>query len=238
MNGHQPSLYTDDSPTLVGSFTRAVRRPLDDTSWVEVVPGWLAGGEKLMAQLLASVPFEQRRRWMYNRVVDEPRLTAEYADLASAPEPLLADLARHLSHHYGVPYDGVWINLYRDHHDSTGWHGDRPTCKRHECIVPVLTLGATRRFLLKPRTGGASIVLTPTDGDLVVMGGRCQTDWRHCVAKQNRPAGMRISINCRCTSPAARPGEDGGWPRLGLEHGLPPSRSRKPLASQAYENAW
>jgi hypothetical protein len=33
-------------------------------------------------------------------------------------------LARRLSDHYGVPYDGVWIDLYRNHHDSTGWHGD------------------------------------------------------------------------------------------------------------------
>jgi alkylated DNA repair dioxygenase AlkB len=137
--------------------------------------------------------FEQRRRWMYNRLVDEPRLTADYAVLASTPEPLLPVLARRLSDHYGVPYDGVWFNLYRNHHDSTGWHGDWPTCKREECIVPVLTLGATRRFL--PCTGGSSIVLTPTDGDLVVMGGRCETDWRHCVPKQARPAGMRISIN-------------------------------------------
>ena len=188
MNSHQASLYAGGKPAVVGSFARAVRRPLDDTSWVEVVPGWLSGGESLLIRLVASVPFEQRRRWMYHRLVDEPRLTAEYADLASTPEPLLPVLARRLSDHYGVPYDGVWINLYRNHHDSTGWHGDWPTCKRDECIVPVLTLGATRRFLLKPRTGGSSIVLTPTDGDLVVMGGRCQTDWRHCVPKQARPA--------------------------------------------------
>ena len=136
MNSHQASLYAGGKPAVVGSFARAVRRPLDDTSWVEVVPGWLSGGESLLIRLVASVPFEQRRRWMYHRLVDEPRLTAEYADLASTPEPLLPVLARRLSDHYGVPYDGVWINLYRNHHDSTGWHGDWPTCKRDECISP------------------------------------------------------------------------------------------------------
>ncbi|MER5997752.1 hypothetical protein ABT120_04210 [Nonomuraea angiospora] len=57
------------------------------------------------------------------------------------------------------------------------------------------TFAGARRFLLKPRTGGRSVALTPAGGDLVVMGGRCQRDWRHCVPKQTAPAGVRISVN-------------------------------------------
>jgi alkylated DNA repair dioxygenase AlkB len=132
---------------------------------------------------------------MVNRMVVEPRLTAEYTDLAGAPHPILRAAADALSERYGVPYDGLWLNYYRDHRDSTGWHGDWPTCKRSICTVPVLSLGATRRFLVKPRDGGRSTVLTPASGDLIVMGGRCQRDWRHSVPKQTAPAGPRISVN-------------------------------------------
>ncbi|WP_425411416.1 alpha-ketoglutarate-dependent dioxygenase AlkB [Longispora albida] len=64
-----------------------------------------------------------------------------------------------------------------------------------DALVPVLSLGATRRFLLKPRQGGRSIALSPASGDLVVMGGRCQRDWRHCVPKQTTPTGARVSVN-------------------------------------------
>jgi len=32
-------------------------------------------------------------------------------------------------------------------------------------------------------TGGHRIDLDPASGDLVVMGGRCQRDWLHCVPK-------------------------------------------------------
>ena len=141
---------------------------------------------------------------MYNRLSmshGSPRNTATSHRLPNRCCPCWRDVC---PDHYGVPYDGVWINLYRNHHDSTGWHGDWPTCKRDECIVPVLSLGATRRFLLKPRSGGSSIVLSPTDGDLVVMGGRCQTNWRHCVPKQARPAGMRISINFSSSAQATK----------------------------------
>jgi alkylated DNA repair dioxygenase AlkB len=104
-------------------------------------------------------------------------------------------IAAALSAHYGVPYDGLWMNLYRDNNDGTGWHADRPASTRPEAIVPVLSLGATRRLLIRPEAGGRSTVLTPAGGDLVVMGGRCQLDWRHCVPKQKTPAGARFSLN-------------------------------------------
>jgi hypothetical protein len=66
---------------------------------------------------------------MINRRVLEPRLTAECHDLADAPGPALPAAAKALSARYQIPYDGLWINFYRDHRDSTGWHGDWPTCK-------------------------------------------------------------------------------------------------------------
>ena len=202
MSSDQLSLFTDPEPACDETFARVERLWLDETSWVEIVQGWVTGGDTLLRRLAATAPFEQRRRWIYNEQVAEPRLTAEYRDVTAVPDPFLVTLSGALSRHYGVAYDGLWMNLYRDHRDSTGWHGDRATCKRAECVVPVLSLGATRRFHLKSRAGGSSTVLVPTSGDLVVMGGRCQTDWRHCVPKQARPAGPRISINFSSTAQA------------------------------------
>ncbi|MBN9619481.1 MAG: alpha-ketoglutarate-dependent dioxygenase AlkB [Actinobacteria bacterium] len=189
------SPFAGTEPRLDPAFAGAERIALDAMSWIEVVRGWVTGGETLLTRLRAGAPFEQRRRRMYDELVVEPRLTAEYQTLDAVPEPFLLDLVAALSGHYAVPYDGLWINLYRDERDSTGWHGDRATCRQPECLVPVLSLGATRRFLLRPRDGGVSTALTVADGDLVVMGGRCQADWRHCVPKQARPAGARISVN-------------------------------------------
>jgi alkylated DNA repair dioxygenase AlkB len=71
----------------------------------------------------------------------EPRLTAEYPDLTSAPRTL-QQAARTLTAHYGVTYDHLWLNLYRNHRDSTGWHGDGTSTRRRECVVAVLSLGA------------------------------------------------------------------------------------------------
>jgi alkylated DNA repair dioxygenase AlkB len=174
---------------------------LDDTSWVELVGGWLDDGAELFAHLLANAPWEQRHRRLYEQVVLEPRLTAEVRDLRGA-DPRLIEAADRLSREYGVRYDNLWMNLYRDHRDSTAWHRDRFSCRRDECIVPVLTLGTPRRFLLKPHDGGRSIGFRPGPGDLIVMGGRCQRDWVHSVPKANEAAGPRISINFQSSEQA------------------------------------
>jgi alkylated DNA repair dioxygenase AlkB len=185
------------------------RIELDATSWIQYVPGWLPGADadELLGKLIAGASWEQRDRWMVNRRVLEPRLTAEYHDLGDAPDPALRAAATRLASEYGVSYDGLWINFYRDHRDSTtGWHGDWPTCKRPVCTVPVLSLGAPRRFLIKPRSGGRSIGFTPRSGDLIVMSGRCQRDWLHSVPKQARPAGPRVSVNFSSRFQATQPG--------------------------------
>lgn len=176
-------------------FGSAERIQLDQKSWITYVPGWLCGDEVLMRHLMAHAPWEQRSRWMYDRVVQEPRLTAEYPVIAQAPHPVLRYLADELSHHFGVAYTRLWMNWYRDNDDGTGWHADRPADKLDEAVIPVLSLGAGRRFLIKPDGGGRSTVIVTHGGDLVVMGGRCQKDYKHSVPKQRIAAGPRLSLN-------------------------------------------
>jgi alkylated DNA repair dioxygenase AlkB len=191
----QPGLFDEEKPSLDRSFATAHRVQLDETAWVEHVPGWLAGSGQVLGTVLNTIAWEQRQRWMYTRVVTEPRMTAEYPVLADAPQPILREIGAALSAHYGVRYDRLWMNLYRGNDDGTGWHADRPANKLPEAIIPVLSLGATRRFLIRPVAGGKSTVFTPASGDLIVMGGTCQRGWVHCVPKQKTAAGPRASLN-------------------------------------------
>ena len=195
---YQRTLFDDDqthTPAIdLASFGAATDHRLDERSWITHVPGFLTGHWRLLDDLSRLDVWEQRQRWMFDRMVDEPRLTGEYVDLTVAPA-LLARLAATLGERFGVPYDRVWMNWYRDHRDGTGWHADRPAHKAPTAIVPVLTLGAPRRFLVRPSGGGPSTVFTPAGGDLIVMQGRCQRDWQHCVPKQKAASGPRMSLN-------------------------------------------
>ncbi len=192
---HQSGLFDVLEPAVDTTFADARRIELDATSWIEHVPGWMTGSEALFRDLLDTAPWEQRSRWMYTRRVTEPRLTAEFPDIATVSQAVVQMVVAALSAHYGVPYASLWVNLYRDHRDSTSWHGDVIGRVQAESVVPVLSLGATRRFLIRRADGGPSRGLRPAAGDLIVMGGRCQRDWRHCVPKQATAAGPRISVN-------------------------------------------
>jgi alkylated DNA repair dioxygenase AlkB len=201
---HELALFDvqhDDREAVInhGAFAAATDHWLDATSLITHVPQFLLGHDALMQQLSFLEGWEQRRRWMYNRKVDEPRLTNEYHDLAAAP-PLLTEIAAVLSNYCNVPYDGIWMNWYRDNRDSTAWHADRPANLPATAVVPVLSLGATRRSLIRPNGGGRSTVFVPAGGDLLIMRGRCQRDWQHCVPKQQTPVGPRMSLNYTSTA--------------------------------------
>jgi alkylated DNA repair dioxygenase AlkB len=190
--------------TINGTFASARRTMLDIHSWVDVIPGWLSGSEALYESLCTSVPWKQHHRRLFDQLFLEPRLTAEYRDYRKAPHGALIEAVSVLSGHYGVVYDSLWLNLYRDGRDSTGWHRDHFSCRQPECVVPVLTLGGARRFLMKPRDGGRSISFVPRSGDLIVMGGRCQSDWVHGVPKMPGMPEGRISVNFQSAAQARR----------------------------------
>src|SRR5436853_638129 len=82
----QPSLFDEPAaePHAPAPLS-GVRCSLDADSWVDLIPHWLPEPEALFATLLETAPWEQRERWMYDRMVIEPRLTAEVRRLADAP---------------------------------------------------------------------------------------------------------------------------------------------------------
>jgi hypothetical protein len=132
---------------------------------------------------------------MYERVVDVPRLVAELPD-HDPGHPVLTEAAAGLSRHYGCALTRVSLAYYRDGRDSVAWHGDRLGYLVDDTVVAILSVGAPRRFLLRPAAGGASRAFDLGWGDLLVMGGSCQRTWQHAVPKVAR-AGPRISVQFR-----------------------------------------
>ena len=189
----QPSLLGGSSPDFDAAFGHAERREIGSGAWLEVVSGWVQGGDALFETLLQGAPWASHERHMYDRTVVEPRLTTR---LWSDPPPPLPAMAEALSERFGVDLSAISANLYRDGRDSVAWHGDRFGRKRAEAIVAILSLGSPRRFLLRPKGGGRSLRLEPASGDLLVLGGTCQRTWEHSVPKCSQ-AGPRISVMFR-----------------------------------------
>jgi alkylated DNA repair dioxygenase AlkB len=199
----QGTLLGAEAPAVDGS-ARPDRRALGATSWVSVTRGWLRGADTLLGVLAATDGWHQGRRRMYDRILDEPRLSRSFAPTDALPHPVMQEVRDVLSRRLGVPLSGVFLNYYRDGRDSVAWHGDRELRHLDDTRVAIVTLGAARPFLLRPHGGGAAHDLRPGSGDLIVMGGSCQRDWEHAVPKVAR-VGPRISLSMRWSSHRGTP---------------------------------
>ena len=192
----QLGLFDVDAPWNRGRG--AAVRPriqLDPRAWVEHRPGWLAEHQELFDALRGGVEWHAERRTMYEAVIDVPRLTATIPDDGPCP-PALDRAHRALERRYRRRFESVRLAWYRDGRDSVAMHGDRIGRRIADTVVAILSLGAPRRFLLKPAAGGRSLRFDLGRGDLLVMGGDCQRTWRHGIPKA-RSAGPRISIQFR-----------------------------------------
>lgn len=187
----------DDEPGFDPGFARARRSQLAAGAWVEEVPGWLRGHERLFDHLERGTRWRSERRVMYDRKVDVPRLIASLPH-DGAGHPIIEEMRRALSARYGEELTHVSMALYRDGRDSVAFHGDTTARDLPEALVATVSLGFPRRFQLRPAAGGESIAYQLGQGDLLVMGGSCQRTWRHGIPKV-AAAGPRIAIMFRPT---------------------------------------
>lgn len=197
----------------------ARRLPLPDGSlwhWPRFVEP--AEADALLEQLIGRVPWQQHRVRVYGREHPTPRLCAWYGDAGAryaysgqslSPLPWLPSLAalrRRLEAALGRPFNSVLVNLYRDGADGMGWHSDDEGSLGSEPVIASLSVGATRRFVLRHRRRGdlPRLDLPLRDGDLWVMAGALQTHWRHAVPKTRQAVGPRINLTFRqVLAPAA-----------------------------------
>jgi alkylated DNA repair dioxygenase AlkB len=199
----QETLFAAGETPLLRPLSEGRERvALGEGAWVDARPGWVGGAGPLFDQLVENVPWKSERRRMYDRVVDVPRLHCFLEEEQPLPDPFLAVMRHELDAFYGPelgePFRTVGLALYRDGSDSVAWHGDTiGRASTEDTIVAIVSLGATRRFLLRPRGGGAARRFEFGPGDLLVMGGSCQRTWEHAVPKSSRPIGPRISVQFR-----------------------------------------
>jgi alkylated DNA repair dioxygenase AlkB len=195
----QPSLLAlGETIGIDRSFSGLQRVQLDEESWIDHAPAWVSGADLLFGEILTGRKWEQRSRRMYDKRVQEPRLTAPWNLESGEPlePPVLEEIRVVLSARYEREFDSVGFNLYRDGRDSVAWHADRIKKEIEDPIVALVSVGEPRKFLLRPKGGGESRAFLLGGGDLLVTGGKTQRTWEHSVPKVAK-AGPRISLAYR-----------------------------------------
>ena len=174
----------------------------------------------LLVQLTTEVAWEQRNIRIFGRELPQPRLTAWYGDpgarytysgLAWEPcswTPTLLALRQRVEKDTGAPFNSVLLNYYRNGHDSMEWHSDDEPELGDSPVIASVSLGATRRFRLRPRrtqplagTAHPPFGLDLPSGSLLLMRGTTQQEWQHALPKTARPVGPRLNLTFRWVQP-------------------------------------
>jgi alkylated DNA repair dioxygenase AlkB len=175
-----PSLFGVGAVEFDETFSQLERTDLDAEAWIDYCPMWLRGDQTLFDALTEGAEWSQPTVRMYDRQVRTPRLVAR---IPASIHPVLPRLTTVLSRRYGVELDQLSAGWYRDGNDSVAFHGDRIARERPTATVATVSLGATRTFHIRPKSGGTSHTFSLGHGDLVVMGGTCQRTWEHAIPK-------------------------------------------------------
>jgi alkylated DNA repair dioxygenase AlkB len=183
----------------------------DPTGRIAYLPGFVspAAASLWFPELRDAVDWEAKRRWMYDREVDVPRLTAHYALPPEGAAPgAIREAAERVIEQSGVAFNSVGLNLYRDGRDSVAPHNDHLYEIVEGFPIVLLSLGATRRMTIRAKErAGRVIHLDLEGGSLLTMSYATQLNYTHGVPKTRMPVGERISLAFR-VRPATRAKED------------------------------
>ncbi|CAL1531429.1 unnamed protein product [Lymnaea stagnalis] len=184
----------------------------------------LSQSESIFAALYDEIPWKQRYDIHNGVKAIQPRLTQWYSELpytysgltveantSEWPKPL-KELKQQLAEVTGIEFNSLAANLYRDGHDSIGWHSDDEPIMGKTPTIASLSFGDERVFELRKKpyplqsgeqdyTYSQVIRLTLGSGSLLIMEGWTQTDWQHRVPKEYHDRGPRINVTFRVARP-------------------------------------
>ena len=188
----------------------------DEKGRISYTPGFVSPtvAQAWFEALRDGVEWKAERRWMYDRDVDVPRLTAHFRlapdDLAGGGVPAaIREAAREIRARTGVPFTAVGLNRYRDGRDSVAPHNDHLDELVAGFPIALLSLGATRRMTIRTKAPPRrSFHVDLEAGSLLMMSYATQLHYTHGVPKTQQALGERISLAFR-VKPAREPAEDG-----------------------------
>lgn len=183
---------------------------------VDFFPGFLSEDEakECFAELMSEIGFKSERYEFESVVVETKRKVAYVGDRAynySGQEysgdpwiPILSELKRRVEELTGFEFNAALCNLYENGEAGMGWHVDKEPELGDEPVIASLSLGAARRFAFRSRRDVSGLKNPPKvaeymlgSGDLLIMKGKTQKLFEHCVIKDKSVKNPRINITFR-----------------------------------------
>jgi len=182
---------------------------------LSLLPDFLSEQESnsLYQQLQRETHWHQDEIFLFGRHVEIPRMQAfqgepgieyRYSGLSITTEPwhpAILAIKEKLQQMSGAHFNSVLLNYYRNGKDSMGWHSDDEPELGSNPVIASLSLGDSRRFLLRHRFDKSipQHELLLNNGSVLIMSGKLQHNWQHSVPKTAKAMQGRINLTFRLT---------------------------------------
>ena len=180
--------------------------PDGELLWLEQLPLDQTNDE-VLAQLVAEIAWRAESITLWGKQHLQPRLTAWHGeaayrysglDLTPLPwTPLLLTIKQAVELATGHRFNSVLLNYYRNERDSMGMHSDDEPELGPEPAIASLSLGASRRLILRHKHTKQTLKLDLPSGSVLLMRGKTQHFWLHGINKSARPIGPRLNLTFR-----------------------------------------
>lgn len=177
-----------------------------------LLPSYIADHESVAVQLMQCLDWQQPQVQVYGRRHKTPRLVCFYGDenvtyrysgvrhRALGWPPELESLRDRLHSDWGLRFNAVLCNAYRDGQDRMGWHSDNEAELGQDPSLASISLGADRRFYwrqIQASGFGPSRPMILPGGSLLWMGRGLQTKWQHGLPQQKACSQLRVNLTFR-----------------------------------------
>ena len=126
-------------------------------------------------------------RYTYSKIVRQSILWTD----------VLLELKSMVEHKTGETYNSCLLNLYHSGEEGMAWHSDDEKELKKGGSIASLSIGATRKFVLKHNKTKEKIEFNLHRGDLLEMKGDTQSYWRHAIPKTKKVQTPRINLTFR-----------------------------------------
>lgn len=165
--------------------------------------------DSLFDKLYNSLDWQTERIFIFGQWQTVPRLMCwygekeacySYSGIDHLPLPWTNELLairERLQTYCKVEFNSVLANLYRNGQDSMGCHADDEKELGINPTIASVSFGDTRRFKVHHKTKKQVLDIDLCHGDLLVMSGTIQKNWRHSLPKTRKHKYVRINLTYR-----------------------------------------
>jgi alkylated DNA repair dioxygenase AlkB len=181
----------------------------DSTGKVELFPGFNEHCLFTFESLMNKLDLQQESIRLFGKTVLQPRLSRFYSDYGVSyvysnqefhgkkwTEELLS-LNQTIQELTSFKFNSALINYYRDGSDSMGLHADNERELGSNPTIASMNFGASRKMVFRKNGTKEKLEVILNHGDLLIMSGALQHNWKHEIPKQRKVEEPRLNITFR-----------------------------------------